>query len=279
MIKQTIKIALVSTLLVGVAYADYGTVNGEKITEDEIAQTLGQPGLTFDSLNPEMKQRVLDMVVDRKLLMQYAKTKKIEDRAEFKEKMEMLKKELMLNLWIEDEIKKIEDSIKEADIKAEYEKNKDSYKVPAELKARHILVEKEEDAKAIIDELSKAKDVKAEFIKLAKEKSTGPSGPNGGDLGWFPLDRMVPEFSEAANKLKKGTFTKTPVKTQFGYHVILLDDRKAESTKKFDEVKEQIRQKLNREKFNAFMDEKVATLKKDAKIDLVKIKEKKEEKK
>jgi len=279
MIKQTIKIALVSALFAGVAYAEYGTVNGEKITEDEISQILGQPGLTFDSLNPEMKQRVLDMVVDRKLLMQYAKTKKIEDRADFKEKMEMLKKELMLNLWIEDEIKKIEDSIKETDIKAEYEKNKDSYKVPAELKARHILVEKEEDAKAIIDELSKAKDVKAEFIKLAKEKSTGPSGPNGGDLGWFPLDRMVPEFSEAADKLKKGTFTKTPVKTQFGYHVILLEDRKAESIKKFDEVKEQIRQKLNREKFNAFMDEKVATLKKDAKIDLVKIEKKKEEKK
>ena len=102
---------------------------------------------------------------------------------------------------------------------------------------------------------------------------------NGNQPRSPPLGRMVPEFSEAANKLKKGTFTKTPVKTQFGYHVIFLEDRKAEGTKKFDEVREQIRQKLNREKFNAFMDEKVATLKKDAKIDLVKIKEKKEEKK
>lgn len=271
--------ALVSALFVGIAYADYGTVNGEKITDDEIAQTLGQPGLTFDSLNADMQKRVLDMVVDRKLLTQHAATKKIEDTADYKEKLEMLKKELMLNLWIEQEVKTIEEGIKESDLKAAYEKDKANYKVPAQLKARHILVEKEEDAKAIIADLGKAKEAQSEFIKLAKEKSTGPSGPKGGDLGWFPLDRMVPEFSAAADKLKKGTFTKEPVKTQFGYHVIYLEDRKPESTKQFDEVKEQIRDGLNREKFNAFMDEQVKTLKKDAKIDLMKIDDKKEEKK
>ena len=280
MIKQTVKMALVSALFVGVVYADYGTVNGEKITEDEVAQTLGQPGLSFDTLAPEMQQKVLDMVVDRKLLTQYATTQKIEESADYKEKLEMLKKELALNLWIEGEAEKIEAGVKDADLKAEYEKNKDHYKVPAQLKASHILVEKEEEAKAIIADLGKAKDVAAEFSKLATEKSLDPgSGKEGGGLGWFPLNRMVPEFSAAADKLKKGAFTQAPVKTQFGYHIIYLEDRKPESLKKFYEVKEEIRHNLNRQKFNDFMETKVETLKKDAKIYLKAIEAKKEEKK
>ncbi|MCH9740197.1 MAG: peptidyl-prolyl cis-trans isomerase, partial [Epsilonproteobacteria bacterium] len=199
--------------------------------------------------------------------------------ADYKAKLELIKKELVLNLWMEQEVKKIEASVKDADIKAEYEKNKSKYVTPAQLSARHILVEKEDDAKAIITTLGKAKDAKAEFIKLAKEKSTGPSGPKGGDLGWFTKDRMVPEFSAAADALKKGEYTKAPVKTQFGFHVIYLDDKKAEGAKKFDEVKEEIKSNLNREKFNTFMDGQVKTLKKDAKIELKGIEEKAEAKK
>ncbi len=270
MIKKSIKIAVTSLLLMSVASAteSFGTVNGEKISADEIAQTLGQQGIEFSALNKEMQKRVLDMVVDRKLLSQHASKTKIAESEDFKEKLELLKKELILNLWMEQEAKKIEDSITDDEIKADYEKNKDAYKVPAQLKARHILVETEDEAKAIIKELEDSKDPKATFIKLAKEKSTGPSGRDGGDLGWFSLDRMVPEFSLAADKLKKGTFTKEPVKTQFGYHIIYLDDRKPAGTRKLEEVKDQIRAKLNREKFTAFMDETVKNLKKDAKIEL-----------
>lgn len=275
MIKQTIKMALVSALFVGTLYADYGTVNGEAITDEEIEQTLGQPGLEFELLTPDMQERVLDMVVNRKLLIQFAAKQKVEDTAEYKAKLEMLKQELALGSWIEQENKKIEKSITDADVKAEYEKNQSKYSEPAQLKARHILVEKEDEAKAIIAELVKAKDVETAFIKLAETNSTGPSGPNGGDLGWFPLDRMVPEFSAAADKLKKGEFTKEPVKTQFGYHVIYLEDRKAESAKKFEEVQKEIKSNLIRDKFNKFMDEKIEGLKKDAKIDLKKGEEKK----
>ncbi len=271
MIKNSIKIAVTSLLLMSVVSAEetsFGTVNGEAISAEEVSQTLGQQGIEFSTLNAEMKKRVLDMVVDRKLLSQHATKSKIEESEDFKEKLELLKKELVLNLWMEQEAKKIEDGITDADIKADYEKNKDNYKVPAQLKASHILVEKEDEAKEIIKSLEKAKDAKSEFIKLAKEKSTGPSGQNGGDLGWFSLDRMVPEFSLAADKLKKGEFTKEPVKTQFGYHIIYLEDRKAEGSKSLDEVKDQIKDQINRTKFNAFMDETVKRLKKDAKIDL-----------
>ncbi|RUM75205.1 MAG: peptidylprolyl isomerase [Sulfurovum sp.] len=281
MIKTNMKIALSVMLFatLGYAEAEFGTVNGEEISKDEISQTLGQSGMQFETLDSNMKKRVLDMVVDRKLLSQHASKSKIEESDEFKSKVELLKKELVLNLWMEKESNKIKSSITDEDLKKSYEKNKDKYKVPPKLNARHILVKEEKEAKEIIEALKKAKDVKAEFIKLAKEKSTGPSGKNGGDLGWFTKARMVPEFSEAADKLKEGEFTQTAVKTEFGYHVIYLAGRKKESVKSFDEVKEQLKTSFGAKKFNEFMDETIKKLKKDAKIELKKFAEKKEEEK
>jgi parvulin-like peptidyl-prolyl isomerase len=270
MIKKSIKIAVTSLLLVTIGNAgdSYGTVNGEEITKDEIAQVMGSQATQFDTLDDSMKKRVIDMLVDRKLLAQNASKSGVENTPSYKEKLEAIKKELTLNVWMEEEAKKIESSTTDADLKAFYEKNKDKFSSPAQLNARHILVKTEDEAKAIIKTLSEAKDAKAEFIKLAKEKSTGPSGKMGGDLGWFPLNRMVPEFSNSADKLKKGEFTKEPVKTQFGYHVIYLEDRKGATEKKFEEVKEQIKAMVNRDKFNKFVESTVAKLKKDAKIDL-----------
>ena len=111
-----------------------------------------------------------------------------------------------------------------------------------EIKARHILVEAEDTAKAIIEELKGG----ADFVELAKEKSTGPSGPNGGDLGWFTADVMVPEFSQAAMELKPGEITLAPVKTQFGYHVILVEDRRQQTPPSFEEMKDQLTQDMPR---------------------------------
>jgi parvulin-like peptidyl-prolyl isomerase len=269
-IKRNMKIALSAMLFVtlGYAEAEFGTVNGEEISKDEISQTLGQSGMKFSTLDPAMKKRVMEMIVDRKLLSQHASKSKIGESDDFKSKLALLKKELILNLWMEQESKKVSDTVTDDDLKKSYEKNKENYKVAAQLKARHILVKEEKEAKEIIEALGKAKDVKEEFIKLAKEKSTGPSGKTGGDLGWFTKDRMVPEFSEAADKLKDGEFTKEAVKTQFGYHVIYLEGRKKEGLKSFDEVKDQLKTTVQRGKFNAFMDDTVKSLKKDAKINL-----------
>ncbi|NOZ90086.1 MAG: peptidylprolyl isomerase [Epsilonproteobacteria bacterium] len=270
MIKTTIKVALASLLFVTVCSADtsYGTVNGEKITKDEVNQIVGAQGIDFDTLDKATQKKVLDMIVDRKLLMQKASKSGVESSKEFKDKLELLKKDLALNVWMEQEAKKLEKSTTESELKEFYKNNKKNFETPAELKASHILVKTEDEAKAIIKQLDGAKDVKSEFAKLAKEKSTGPSGANGGDLGWFPASRMVPEFSAAAEKLKKGTYTKTPVKTQFGYHIIYLEDKKPAGSKKFDEVKEQIKEIVNRNKFNKFVETTVSELKKDAKIEL-----------
>ncbi len=270
MIRKTIKLAVTSLLFVTLANAgeSYATVNGESITKDDITQVMGPQASKFDTLGKDMKKRVIDTLIERKLLIQNASKSGLENSDVYKKKLETVKKELLLTIWMEDEAKKIEASIKDSDLKEFYKNNKANFKVPAQLKARHILVKSEDEAKAIIKELESAKDVNAKFIELAKSKSTGPSGKSGGELGWFPLNRMVPEFSSAADKLKKGEFTKEPVKTQFGYHIILLEDRKPAGEKSFDEVKPQIKAILNRKKFNDFIENKVKTLKKDAKIEM-----------
>ncbi len=268
MIRKTIRLAVSSLLLVTLANADgsYATVNGEPITKDDIAQVMGPQANKFDTLDKNMQKRIIDTVIERKLLIQNASKSGLENSDSYKKKLETIKKELLLTTWMENEAKKIEANIKDSDLKEFYNNNKKNFKVPAQLKARHILVKSEDEAKAIIKELESAKDVNAKFIELAKSKSIGPSGKNGGELGWFPLERMVPEFSNAANKLKKGEFTKTPVKTQFGYHVILLEDRKPAGEKSFDEVKSQIKSILSRKRFNDFIENKIKTLKQEAKI-------------
>jgi parvulin-like peptidyl-prolyl isomerase len=268
MIKNTIKLAITTIAFITVCSADYGTVNGETITKNEVTQVMGPQGMEFDTLDKGMKDRIIGMVVDRKLLSQEASKAGLDKTDSYKEKLEMLKKDLILTVWMEEEATKIEEATKESDLKAYYDKNSDRFKTPAQLNARHILVESEANATEIIKELEKSKDIKADFIKLAKEKSTGPSGKGGGDLGWFSLDRMVPEFSAAADKLKNGEFTKAPVKTQFGFHIIYLEDRKDAGVQKFDEVKEQIKGTLNKEKFNKLIEGTIEKLKKSADIKL-----------
>jgi parvulin-like peptidyl-prolyl isomerase len=212
--KSLITMALASFLIVTVSSADqnqtnttavtaqasqnsndvYGTVNGEKITKEEVNQILGMQGIPFDSLNKDMQKKIINMLVDRKLLAQKAIKSGVENSEAFKEKLKVVKEDLALNVWMDEETKRIEKSITDDEIKAYYEKNKDKFKSPAQLKASHILVKTEDEAKAIIKQLENAKDIKAEFVKLAKEKSIGPSGAMGGDLGWFTMDRMVPEL-------------------------------------------------------------------------------------
>ena len=269
-IRRSVRVALISSLALSFGFAGdvYGTVNGEPITKEELKQVVGPMASNIDGMDKSTKDKIINMLVERKLLIQNALKSGIENNDTYKKKLKVLKRELALTLWMEQEAKKIESSTTDAELKDFYNKNRDRFKTPPQLKARHILVKTKEEAEEIIKKLSDAKDIKAEFIKLAKEKSIGPSGKDGGDLGWFPLNRMVPEFSKSASKLKKGEFTKEPVKTQFGYHVIYLEDKKPESIKSFDEVKPQIKALVNRKKFNDLIESTVKNLKKSAKIEL-----------
>ena len=272
MIKKITLASVASMVLLTVVQAEetYGTVNGTPITEEDVASTMGQAGMSFKSLNPEMQKRVLDMVVDRKLLTEAAEKSGIENSEEYKTQLEAMKKDLALDLWMRKEMKRLEESFTKDKLQEEYNKNKKLYSTPKQLKARHILVKTEDEAKALIKELDTAKDKKAKFIELAKSKSTGPSGQNGGDLGWFEPKMMVPEFSAAADKLKAGEYTKTPVKTQFGYHLIMLDDKKEATVKPFEAVEAQIKNSLAGKAFADTMKKKTEELRKAAKIELKK---------
>ncbi|MDH3979789.1 MAG: peptidylprolyl isomerase [Gammaproteobacteria bacterium] len=129
-----------------------------------------------------------------------------------------------------------------------------------EYKARHILVETEEEANTVVSLLDGGQD----FSELAKEKSTGPSGPSGGELGWFGAGQMVKPFSDATAAMEKGSYTKTPVKTQFGWHVIMLDDTRESTPPPFDDVKERIKMMLT----NQNLQKHIETIKESASIEI-----------
>jgi len=283
MIKKTITIAVTSLMMMTVAHAKstYGTVNGVEISEADVQMTMGPSGMEYSVLDPEMQKRVLEMVVDRTLLTQAAQKSEVSKSSEYKTQLEALKQGLLLDVWMKKMMSDIEKGLTKEKLEAHFKKNEAKYSTPKQLKARHILikVDAEDDnktkaeakakAEALVKELDGAKDKQAKFIELAKTKSEGPSGVQGGDLGWFELARMVPEFSTAGDKLKKGEYTKEPVKTQFGYHLIMLDDRKEAGVKKFEEVESSIRAELGQEEFTTKVQEMTKTLRKDAKIELV----------
>ncbi len=243
----------------------YAVVNGDAVTDTDVALILRNPNINFEELPKTTKDRVINQLIDNKLLRQHAVKSGIEKDPKYKETLESLKKDLALQVWMQNFSQNIK--VTEKEEKEFFEKNKAKFKSNEQLKARHILVKSEAEAKSLIDTLKKSKDLEAKFIELAKTKSVGPSGKNGGDLGWFPLNKMVPEFSDAASKLKVKTFTQEPVKTQFGYHVIYLEDRKGAQKVTFGAVKAQIKQMIAQERFSKELQALASKLKKDAKIE------------
>lgn len=199
---------------------------------------------------PEEQRRVaaLAAIIDIKSLARKAEAEKIDESEEFKKQIAFLRDRTLHNLLFK---AKVMDSITDADVKARYDKEVAATPPEEEVKARHILVKTEEEAKKIIADLDAGKD----FLELAKLSSDGPSAEQGGDLGYFTKGRMVPEFEAVAFELKPGEYTKTPVKTQFGFHVIKVDDRRPASPPPFEQVADQVRQVLLRERYAALLDE------------------------
>jgi parvulin-like peptidyl-prolyl isomerase len=247
------------------------TVNGQDITDEDVALLLRQmPGAKYENLQPEIKQQVLNQAIDRKLLINQAVNSGIEKDKEYTDTLEKVKREIALEIWMKKEYDKTK--VDDAAIKKFYDNNSEKFIQPEQVKASHILVEKEADAKNIIKELSSvsSKDLQAKFAELAKKNSTDGSAQTGGDLGWFSKNQMVKPFADAAFALKKGEITKTPIKTQFGYHVIYLEDKRAEKKANFDEVKEQIAGMLKAEEFRKNVEAQAKTLRDKAKIDIKK---------
>ena len=243
----------------------YATVNGMKVTQKDVSALLRGQNVQFESLQKDKQKQILDSLMEQKLLAEMAYKTDIPKSKEYKEELEKFKKSIAFQLWLRDFSKKI--TVSDKEVKKFYDENRAKFKTPNQLKASHILVKTEKEAKNIIKTLSKAKNLKNEFTKLAKEKSVGPSGANGGELGWFTKEKMVPEFSNAAEKLLKGTITKTPVKTNYGFHIIYLDDKKASLVLQYDKIKDRLKQDLIQQEFAKQAKEEAVKLMKKAKIE------------
>ena len=245
----------------------FATVNGEDVTEQDLAVIMrAMQGARFDDLPADAKQQIVNQAIERKLLTSEALKSGVEKDKDYIEALKRVKADLALELWM----KKIFDNIKvdSKEVKDYYDKNADKFMQPATVKARHILVKTDDEARDVIKQLDGLSGQKLadKFIELANTKSTGPSGSNGGELGWFAANQMVKPFADAAFALKKGEMTKSPIQTQFGFHVILVEDTKAAEKATFDVVKPQIEQGLKMEKFRIQVQDKAQTLRKTAKV-------------
>jgi peptidyl-prolyl cis-trans isomerase C len=205
------------------------------------------------------KEKLVEELIQRELLVQDAIQKQLDKSAEIVAQLDSAKKTLLTQADVQNFIKA--NPVTDAEVKAEYD-SKVAGENGTEYKARHILVKTEAEAKKLIAELDKG----ADFAKLANKNSLdAKESQNGGDLGWFVAGQMVAPFSEAVVKLQKGKYTETPVKTQFGYHVILREDSRAQTPPPLDSVKEQLMPYLQRKKVQTM----VETLRKQAKVEIL----------
>ena len=218
-------------------------VNGEIISKEHLAH--------FKAIksNPQVSDKqLLEELVATELLKQEAVKAGITDRDDVRFQLDLQESELLARLLMRDKFSSISFTEEELQNHFEAQSNEQDNR---EFKARHILVKTADEATAIIDALRNGGD----FVELAKERSTGPSGPNGGDLGWFQASSMVPPFAEAVKSMSKGDVSTTPVQTQFGWHVIKLEDTRQPPQPAFDDVREQVQQSLLRETINNYIQE------------------------
>ena len=208
-------------------------------------------------VGPEMQGQLKDEVIAREIFMQEAQSRGLDASDDYKNQMELARQSILIRELFADFQKK--NPVTDAEIKAEYDKFA-AANGGKEYKARHILVEKEDEAKAILANLKKGQ----KFEDIAKKQSKDPgSGANGGDLDWANAGSYVPEFSQAMVKLSKGQTTTAPVKTQFGWHIIRVDDIREAQLPKLEDVKPQIAQQLQQQKLMAFQED----LRKKAKVE------------
>ena len=226
------------------------TVNGSPIRESLVEMMLKQRSNLGRTVSAEQRNAFIDRLAMQLIIAQEAVKKGMDKSTEITDQIELGRQSVLVNAFVADYLKN--NTVSDDMAKEEYEKIK-AQMAGTEYKARHILVEKEADAKDIIAKLKK--NPKA-FDALAKEKSKDPgSKAKGGDLGWFDPRAMVPEFGAAVAKLGKGKFTEEPVKSQFGYHVILMEDSRAKEMQPFEQIKSALTQQMQQKNLQKVFDE------------------------
>ncbi len=238
---------------------DYTIINldGEDIKNSDVMEVWkslfqGAAAPDFGSFDENIRQNVLRGLVSERLIYKEAIKAGVDKNEDVKKRIENLKKQIVIQTFVENKSKSL---VTDEQIKTLYDEKAAASKGQEELKARHILVASEEEAKKLSTELKKGGD----FEKAAKEKSTDKgSGNNGGDLGWFAKDKMVPEFFDATFKLKKGEVS-APVKSSFGWHVIKLEDRRPIKLASLDEMKETLKGELSNRAVQSYVESLLKT--------------------
>jgi peptidyl-prolyl cis-trans isomerase C len=258
--KPILTLAAVAVLTLSSSFAsaqNVAVVNGKPVPMSRVDMLADQIAKTGRPVNDEVKGQIKEEVILREVFMQEAAKRGLAGNADVKAQMELARQTILIRELFNDFNKK--NPVTDAEVKAEYDKFV-AANGGKEYKASHILVEKEDEAKAILADLKKG----AKFEELAKKLSKDPgSGAKGGDLDWANPGSYVPEFSEALVKLAKGETSAEPVKSQFGYHIIRVDDVRDAKLPSLEEVTPQIKQQLGQQKLTQFQENlrKAATIK------------------
>jgi len=231
-------------------------VNGVDIRESDLALAEEDLGPEVQAASPEAKrEHLIAYLADMILVAQAADKKNISDNPDFKRRLAFMRTKLLMGFELQDEAKA---ALSDEALHQTYDEAVRSMGGQEEVRARHILVDSEDEAKALLDQIKAGGD----FASLAKDKSKDPGAATGGDLGYFTKEQMVPEFAEVAFKMYPGQVS-NPVKTQFGWHIIKLEDKRTKKPPEFEKVKDQIEAYLARKAQSDF----IAKLRQTAKIE------------
>lgn len=240
--------AVLGGAALGASAQNLAVVNGKPVPKERVEILKQQIERSGRPVSPEIEGQIKEEVIAREVFMQEASRLGLEASPEYKSQMELARQTVLIRELFEDFKRK--NPVTDAEIKAEYDKFVAANQ-GQEYRASHILVPTENEAKAIIAALKKG----GNFAEIAKKQSKDPgSGARGGDLDWANANSYVPEFTQAMIKLQKGSYTQTPVKSQFGYHVIRLDDTRQAELPKLEDVKPQVAQQLEQQKLIQFQE-------------------------
>jgi peptidyl-prolyl cis-trans isomerase C len=242
-------LSLVAVLSFSATAQNIAVVNGKPVPSSRVEALKQQVERSGRPVTPEILAQIKEELIAREIFMQEARKRGLDASEDYKAQLELARQSLLIRELFANFQKK--NPVTDAEIKAEYDKFV-AANGGKEYRARHILVEKEDEAKALFADLKKG----GKFEDLAKKASKDPgSGANGGDLDWANAASYVPEFSNAMVKLEKGQMTEAPVKSQFGYHIIRVDDVRDAQLPKMEEVKPQITQQLTQSKLGKFQED------------------------
>ena len=210
------------------------TVNGEEIRRDEVISTIARMPAQFQQMPPEILiPAIAEQIATSRLMAARGYEENLQDSEAVKARVAEAERNIVQDVWLQQQI---DARISEEAVSAAYEEFLAANPPVEEVSARHILVETEDEGKTLVQRLKDGED----FATLATEASIGPSGPRGGDLGYFTRDQMVAPFGEAAFSMQAGEFSEAPVETQFGWHVILVEDRRFTEQPSLEDLRPQL---------------------------------------